>query len=533
MRSRTAFIAKRMLMACSIASALAQPAFPQGDLNSAIMFCKGWANDKERVAASVPGYAGYESCPEVLLYVWDSCRVHDTLKSCDVTRQQAETAYRKLDDVKAKNYLDAEWPGFHPGIGMWERRCEEVDPRPLKVKDSDPVCIQKRRVEAERTAQAAQQSGPRGVVEPQQTMTKSCLSSLSSGEACIDSGSPSLPSVPEYFKPDEKVDSPEFRLKNGEKVSLVCSADNDPALVHVRTSWHVDVYVDSRYLLFGESRPRLDSCGAVEARQRRIQACCTDFHSVMAYCKAWAADTEHIPVLPPGQNEDCAHLLFRQASNCVSGWDCNDTSCSGSEYNCKVTSREAQTAYEALSTKEKNDWLAGVGRRVMVTSGAEPPLATRRCTKEDFRSPGEQAADPVCVQKRKEEAEQKREYEAKLKTERAIFDKRKEDYRQATQGLRIGQPQAVVKAMLQARGFAMPWTCSGGMNASGEWTSSCAAFRGQLRLVLYFSIYQRVRVVDPDTGIPHFINEKTDRLTDIFGFNPGYDLVGEEHGKSG
>jgi hypothetical protein len=292
-------------------------------------------------------------------------------------------------------------------------------------------------------------------------------------------------------------------------------------------------YVCPQYLLgHGGSEVTRQELQTAQEAAARIPPCCTDWRSVMAYCKAWAADTEHIPVLPPGQNEDCPHFLFRQATHCVSGWDCNDASCSGSEYNCKVTSQEAQTAYEALSTKEKNDWLAGVGRRMMVTSGAEPPLATRRCTKEDFRSPGEQAADPVCVQKRKEEAEQKAKFEAKFKAELALIEKRKANYQAATQGIRIGQPQAVVKAMLQARGFAMPWTCSGGMNASGEWTSSCAAFRGQLRLVLYFSIYQRVRVVDPDTGIPHFINEKTDRLTDIFGFNPGYDLVGEEHGKS-
>lgn len=80
-------------------------------------------------------------------------------------------------------------------------------------------------------------------------------------------------------------------------------------------------------------------------------------------------------------------------------------------------------------------------------------------------------------------------------------------------GLHIGQPQAAVKSILQRDGFKMPWQCAGKWGEDGgTWISYCFAYRGKDEAVLGFSVYRRVRYVNPDTQVSTVGTQNTDKL---------------------
>lgn len=98
------------------------------------------------------------------------------------------------------------------------------------------------------------------------------------------------------------------------------------------------------------------------------------------------------------------------------------------------------------------------------------------------------------------------------------------EFKAAIQGIYAGQSQATVKALLLSRGFP-PWNCFGQTKAS-EWLSICSTAKPwihikqyqqskRFEIMLTFSVYQRVKQVDPDTQIAHFFNLPTDQLTDV------------------
>ena len=95
------------------------------------------------------------------------------------------------------------------------------------------------------------------------------------------------------------------------------------------------------------------------------------------------------------------------------------------------------------------------------------------------------------------------------------------EFKAAIQGIYAGQSQATVKALLLSRGFPS-WSCTG-QALGGEWLSICSTAKPWIhinqylqselfKIILAFSVYQRVRQVDPDTQIAHFFNLPTDRL---------------------
>ena len=81
-------------------------------------------------------------------------------------------------------------------------------------------------------------------------------------------------------------------------------------------------------------------------------------------------------------------------------------------------------------------------------------------------------------------------------------------------GLHHGQSQATVKSILQRDGFRMPWVCGGGWSG-GTWYSTCHARRGADTVWVVFSVYSRVRYVNPDTQVSTIIDEQSDKLTAI------------------
>jgi hypothetical protein len=235
----------------------------------------------------------------------------------------------------------------------------------------------------------------------------------------------------------------------------------------------------------------------------------------LTYCQAWAADSTntHAPKPDPKCDWDCPHMFLEYYGNCYANH----------MPTCGVTPAQALRSFLALSATDQDNYLKGtdVTRRVMLTDNdaASQPTTIHisyRCTDADPRLPSVLNADHVCIQQRKLATEQKAKedaaFEAKNKAEWAPFVQRRKEYLAAIQGIRLGQSQDTVKAVLQAHGFRMPWTCHGEMNYRGEWESGCVASRGWLSVVFVFSIYQVVREVDPDTQVSTFVKYKTDKL---------------------
>jgi len=98
------------------------------------------------------------------------------------------------------------------------------------------------------------------------------------------------------------------------------------------------------------------------------------------------------------------------------------------------------------------------------------------------------------------------------------------EFETAIHGIHAGQSQATVKALLLSRGFPS-WNCDGRWD-EGEWQSSCSTFKAWVALTprmqtttmditFVFSVYRRVRHIDPDTQVSHLVDQKTDRLLDV------------------
>lgn len=100
------------------------------------------------------------------------------------------------------------------------------------------------------------------------------------------------------------------------------------------------------------------------------------------------------------------------------------------------------------------------------------------------------------------DAEQAEQVEEKRKVARAEIDRI---------GLRLGQSQALVKSLLVRVGFKMPWACSGGDAGDGTWQVGCTASRGKEKVLVWFTVYRRVRYTDPDTAVPTIVREKVDK----------------------
>lgn len=90
-------------------------------------------------------------------------------------------------------------------------------------------------------------------------------------------------------------------------------------------------------------------------------------------------------------------------------------------------------------------------------------------------------------------------------------------------GIYKGESQAAVKAQLAADGFQMPWLCAGdwslnvGVYPDWTWVAGCSARRTRKdgsvdQIKVFFSVYQRVRYVNADTGAGNIVDKKTDRL---------------------
>jgi hypothetical protein len=151
----------------------------------------------------------------------------------------------------------------------------------------------------------------------------------------------------------------------------------------------------------------------------------------------------------------------------------------------------------------------------------ESYLNAHRCYDSDPRPVAERDADPICIQRKQQEiaAQQEAAIEAKRKEEAARAHQQAID----RLGIREGQSQALVKAQLAADGFKMPWTCAGdwsqnvGVYPDWVWVAGCATQRTRKdssvdSIKVFFSVYQRVRYVNTDTGEGNLVDRKTDRL---------------------
>ena len=190
-----------------------------------------------------------------------------------------------------------------------------------------------------------------------------------------------------------------------------------------------------------------------------------------AYCQAWAADPAHISpatTFPNGFNVYCPTWIQFEQKNCNGTFIVNRP-----QLPCSIP-----TDAELLAASTEIKRAADVQ--------AENDLARKE------RQRAQDAQDAARLQARNQA------YQALL----------------TSLGIHKGESQAAVKAELQAKGFKMPWTC-GGQLIDGTWMAGCIAYRGQEKVTVFFSVWQAVPYINPDTQEQSVVKRKTDQLINV------------------
>ena len=232
-----------------------------------------------------------------------------------------------------------------------------------------------------------------------------------------------------------------------------------------------------------------------------------NFASCLSYCKLWATDRKHYssftPVPSSGHTDPFG--LTDYCPSYLVNWGSSDGN---------VTEQEVQAARQEVKEDEE---------RVAKSNY----LTANRCRSSDPRTSEEREQDPICIQQKLDEAQARASVmstEQIRESNEQLLLRRKAAI--STLGLHHGQSQATVKSILQRDGFRMPWVC-GGYWVDGTWYSACIARRGSDSVWVKFSVYSRIRYVNPDTQVSTIVNKNSDKLA-LIRYGDGRYVWGED-----
>jgi hypothetical protein len=257
-------------------------------------------------------------------------------------------------------------------------------------------------------------------------------------------------------------------------------------------------------------RPGISGIDPYNPLNMPVGDCCRNWTQLLVFCKKWASDPEH----------ESVWFKYDPSDGSYDNWGKDYADDARYDRWCpEALERISQSPHGAGSLRNFPEGTVGA-----TFVDARITIQILEVAKEAFQKAAE-IKKQQAVERQKVEDEKDKALRKQQQVQNLLESQKKTEEQELIQtiGIREGQSQEQVKALLNAAGFTappnfagtgQPWACGGGLEGA-TWFAICDSRRGSEGIILTFSVYTRVRYIDPDTQLSTVISQKADKLVKI------------------